>query len=45
MALLQIAPYAQQIVELLPPLWASAEDDHLFKSTILVTLTKLVGVS
>ncbi|KAG2171813.1 hypothetical protein INT43_008193 [Umbelopsis isabellina] len=39
----RIAPYAQQIVELLPPLWAAAEDDHLFKSTILVTLTKLVG--
>jgi hypothetical protein len=42
---LQITPYAHQIVELLPPLWAASEEDHLFKSTILVTLTKLMGVS
>ncbi|KAH8554929.1 armadillo-type protein [Umbelopsis sp. PMI_123] len=39
----RITPYAQQIVELLPPLWAASEEDHLFKSTILVTLTKLMG--
>ncbi|RUP42842.1 armadillo-type protein [Jimgerdemannia flammicorona] len=41
----QIAPYAQQIVELLPSLWNTSESEHLFKSAILVTLTKLVGVS
>ncbi|CAO3687345.1 unnamed protein product [Umbelopsis vinacea] len=39
----RITPYAHQIVELLPPLWAASEEDHLFKSTILVTLTKLMG--
>ncbi|RUP42843.1 armadillo-type protein [Jimgerdemannia flammicorona] len=39
----QIAPYAQQIVELLPSLWNTSESEHLFKSAILVTLTKLVG--
>ncbi|CAG8586179.1 1331_t:CDS:10 [Paraglomus brasilianum] len=39
----QIAPYAQRIASLLPPLWEAAVDEHLFKPAILVTLTKLVG--
>ncbi|GAO50190.1 ARM repeat-containing protein [Saitoella complicata NRRL Y-17804] len=40
---LRVAPYAQRIAELLPPLWEQSGDQHLFKSSILVTLTKLVN--
>ncbi|KAG0233322.1 hypothetical protein BGW42_007520 [Actinomortierella wolfii] len=37
-----IAPYAQQIIELLPPLWEAAGDQNLLQSAILVIMTKLV---
>ncbi|KAG0042504.1 hypothetical protein BGZ83_000388 [Gryganskiella cystojenkinii] len=37
-----IAPYAQQIIELLPPLWEASTDQHLLQSAILVIMTKLV---
>ncbi|KAG0325096.1 hypothetical protein BGZ99_001062 [Dissophora globulifera] len=37
-----IAPYAQQIIELLPPLWQNAADQNLLQSAILVIMTKLV---
>ncbi|KAG0038683.1 Importin-11 [Podila clonocystis] len=37
-----IAPYAQQIIEILPPLWQAAADQHLLQSAILVIMTKLV---
>ncbi|KAG0255568.1 hypothetical protein BG011_005046 [Mortierella polycephala] len=37
-----IAPYAQQIIELLPPLWQAAADQNLLQSAILVVMTKLV---
>ncbi|KAF9953439.1 hypothetical protein BGZ72_005413 [Mortierella alpina] len=37
-----IAPYAQQIIELLPPLWQAAADQNLLQSAILVIMTKLV---
>ncbi|KAF8935479.1 hypothetical protein BGZ58_004972 [Dissophora ornata] len=37
-----IAPYAQQIIELLPPLWQEAADQNLLQSAILVIMTKLV---
>lgn len=40
-----ITPYAQQIIELLPPLWQAAADQHLLQSAILVIMTKLVEVS
>jgi hypothetical protein len=40
-----IAPYAQQIIELLPPLWQAAADQNLLQSAILVIMTKLVEVS
>ncbi|RUS22823.1 armadillo-type protein [Endogone sp. FLAS-F59071] len=39
----QIAPYTQQIIDLLPSLWNASESEHLFKSAILAALTKLVG--
>ncbi|TPX34316.1 hypothetical protein SmJEL517_g03017 [Synchytrium microbalum] len=38
----QIAPFSQRITELLPALWASSEGQHLFRSSILVILTRLV---
>ncbi|KAI7828636.1 armadillo-type protein [Gamsiella multidivaricata] len=37
-----ITPYAQQIIELLPPLWQAAADQNLLQSAILVIMTKLV---
>ncbi|KAF9971529.1 hypothetical protein BGZ73_005515 [Actinomortierella ambigua] len=37
-----ITPYAQQIIELLPPLWEAAGDQNLLQSAILVIMTKLV---
>ncbi|KAF9586226.1 hypothetical protein BGW38_008319 [Lunasporangiospora selenospora] len=37
-----ITPYAQQIIELLPPLWQDAVDQNLLQSAILVIMTKLV---
>ncbi|KAF9204782.1 hypothetical protein BGZ49_004879 [Haplosporangium sp. Z 27] len=37
-----ISPYAQQIIELLPPLWQAAADQNLLQSAILVIMTKLV---
>ncbi|KAL1914641.1 uncharacterized protein VTP21DRAFT_8052 [Calcarisporiella thermophila] len=39
----RVIPFAQEIVGLLPPLWNAAGEEHLFKSAILVTLTKLIG--
>ncbi|KAG9306619.1 hypothetical protein G9A89_004816 [Geosiphon pyriformis] len=38
----QIAPFAQQITTLLPPLWQASQGEHWFKPSILVILTKLV---
>jgi hypothetical protein len=38
----RVAPYAEQIVQILPPLWEQTGDEHLFKQAILSILTKLV---
>ncbi|TPX38440.1 hypothetical protein SeMB42_g06738 [Synchytrium endobioticum] len=38
----QIAPLSSRITELLPTLWASSEGQHMFRSSILVILTRLV---
>lgn len=38
----RIAPYAESIVRILPPLWDQTGDEHLFKQAILTILTKLV---
>ncbi|KAF9097464.1 hypothetical protein BGX29_008072 [Mortierella sp. GBA35] len=37
-----IAPYSQQILEILPPLWNAATDQNLLQSAILVIMTKLI---
>ncbi|KAF9434480.1 Importin-11 [Entomortierella beljakovae] len=37
-----IVPYAQQIIELLPPLWQASANQNLLQSAILVIMTKLV---
>ena len=39
----RVAPYAEQIVQILPPLWEQTGDEHLFKQAILSILTKLIG--
>lgn len=39
----RVAPYAERIVQILPPLWEQTGDEHLFKQAILAILTKLVG--
>ncbi|CAJ0650514.1 12985_t:CDS:10 [Entrophospora sp. SA101] len=38
----EIAPFAEKITNLLPPMWQAAHNEHLFKPAILVILTKLV---
>lgn len=38
----RVAPYAEGIVGILPPLWEQTGDEHLFKQAILAILTKLV---
>lgn len=38
-----IAPYADRIISLLPPLWEQAEDEHLMKQAILAILARLVN--
>lgn len=39
----RVAPYAERIVRILPPLWEQTGDEHLFKQAILSILTKLIG--
>lgn len=39
----RVAPYAESIVRILPPLWEQTGDEHLFKQAILTILTKLVA--
>lgn len=39
----QIAPFAERIVNMLPPLWAASGDEHLMKQAILTILTRLVN--
>ncbi|KAI9595763.1 armadillo-type protein [Syncephalis fuscata] len=39
----EIAPFAIQIAQLLPPLWDVGEEEHMFRASILVTVNKLIG--
>jgi hypothetical protein len=39
----KVAPYADQIVQILPAIWEQTGDEHLFKQAILTVLTKLVS--
>lgn len=38
----RIEPYAERIVNTIPPLWGKTGEQHLFKQSILVVLTQLV---
>lgn len=38
-----IAPYAESIITLLPPLWEQSGEEHLMKQAILTILTRLVN--
>lgn len=38
-----IAPYAESIITLLPPLWEQSGDEHLMKQAILTILARLVN--
>ncbi|KAK6539234.1 hypothetical protein TWF694_009475 [Orbilia ellipsospora] len=38
-----IAPYADRVVNILPPLWEQTGEEHLFKQSILSILTKIVS--
>lgn len=40
---LQVGPFANQIVTLLPPLWEESGNEHLMKQAIVSVLAKLVG--
>ncbi|KAJ5354809.1 hypothetical protein N7541_005853 [Penicillium brevicompactum] len=37
-----IAPFSDQIISLLPPLWESSGEEHLMKQTILTLLSSLI---
>jgi hypothetical protein len=39
-----VVPFAMKIANLIPPLWQAAENEHLVRPTIMVTLSKLVMV-
>jgi hypothetical protein len=39
---LKIAPYSDQILALLPPLWESSGEEHLLKQAILTLLSSLI---
>lgn len=38
-----ISPFANQIIELLPPLWDQSGEEHIMKQAILALLTRLVN--
>ena len=38
-----VAPFANRIVELLPPLWEQSAEEHLMKQAILAILSRLVN--
>ncbi|KAF3912967.1 Importin-11 [Arthrobotrys entomopaga] len=38
-----IAPYADRVVNILPPLWEQTGEEHLFKQSLLSILTKIVS--
>ncbi|CAG7924157.1 unnamed protein product [Penicillium olsonii] len=38
-----IAPFSDQIISLLPPLWESSGEEHLMKQAILTLLSSLIG--
>lgn len=40
--LFKIAPFSDQILSLLPPLWESSGDEHLLKQAILTLLGALI---
>ncbi|CAO3644783.1 unnamed protein product [Cunninghamella blakesleeana] len=39
-----VAPYAPNIVELLTPLWSSAQNEPLFQSALVVTFNKVAAI-
>ncbi|KAJ5818437.1 hypothetical protein N7474_004028 [Penicillium riverlandense] len=40
--IIQIAPFSDQILSLLPPLWESSGEEHLMKQAILTLLSSLI---
>lgn len=40
--IIKVAPFADRIVQILPPLWEQTGEEHLFKQAILSVLSKLV---
>lgn len=42
---LQMVPHAPRIIEILVPYWSRAEEEPLFQSALVVTFTKIAGVS
>ncbi|KAJ1993523.1 hypothetical protein GGI25_002730 [Coemansia spiralis] len=38
----EVVPFADAIVQMIPPLWQSAESENMYQTTILVLVTKLV---
>jgi hypothetical protein len=42
LSILQVSPYVEQIISMLPPLWSQAGEEHLLKQSILTVFIKLV---
>ncbi|RPB22907.1 ARM repeat-containing protein [Terfezia boudieri ATCC MYA-4762] len=39
----KVEPFAERVVEIIPPLWEATGEEHIFKQAILVVLTKVVN--
>lgn len=40
---MQVSPYAESIVSILPPLWEQSGQEHLLKQAILTLLARLIN--
>lgn len=39
----RVEPFAERVVNIIPPLWEATGEEHIFKQAILVVLTKIVN--
>ncbi|KAF8462559.1 armadillo-type protein [Kalaharituber pfeilii] len=39
----RVEPFAERVVNIIPPLWEATGEEHIFKQAILVVLTKIVS--
>ena len=39
----RVEPFAERVINIIPPLWEATGEEHIFKQAILVVLTKIVN--